>query len=225
MKNLELLESYRQNHILFLKKSGRHIWASAAAREEFQLNLFMDALKAVETKIPVMVELGVSQDPTYSVVFNDVFENECLSICTEVIKSNLEIARERCPNSKFIHTYSGKPVHVQEPTPNPEELHGILNVSLKDILNEYSVDKIDMLHIDIQGSEMSLLEEMERDNTLKKVDFLFLSVHPQINNCFTFCKNILDRNFENLEYIFAHPTQGGHGDGLICARLGSNLKK
>jgi hypothetical protein len=218
MKNINLLNSYRKNHMLFLEKSGYHL-EPTHAQEPFQLNLFMDAIEKIDSKSPVMVELGVSKYPTYSIVFNDIFENKCLNICTEVLKTSLELASQRFPNGNFIHTYSGKPVHVQENQPNTDELIGIQNISLKEILTKYGVEAIDMLHVDIQGSEMSLLEEMESDGLLDKVDFLFLSLHPQAGDTFTFCKNILDRNIKDINYIFAHPSQGGFGDGLICARL------
>ena len=208
--------------MLFLQKSGCDVEPSHA-REHFQLNLFIDAIEKIESKNPVMLELGVSKYPTYSIVFNDIFENKCLNICTEVLKTSLQLASQRFPNGNFIHTYSGNPVHCQESQPSSDDLVGIQNISFKEILTKYGVRVIDMLHVDIQGSEVSLLEEMENEGLLDKVDFLFLSVHPEVGDTFTLCKDILDRNIKDINYIYAHPSQGGYGDGLICARLKNNV--
>lgn len=219
--NTELHSKYVKDHSLFHKKIGRDdnfIFSDSHQREDFQLNLFLNLLAKIKCEKPVMMELGVSDWPTYSVVFNDVFNNNCVNICTEVRKPLLLKAKERFSNGIFLHTYSGKPRHAQESTPPDNDLHGVGERSIHSIMNEYGIDFIDLMHVDIQGSEVSLLQELETDNLLTKIGILFLSLHPEAGDMHGECLNILNK-ITGVEYIYSHPSQGGYGDGLIVAIL------
>jgi len=217
--NTKIHSDYCNNHFLFHSKIGRgddFNLTHPYIREDFQLDLFLKLLPTIKSTTPVMMELGVSDWPTYSMVFNDVFDNNCLNICTEVRMPLLLKAKERFPNGNFIHTYSGKPRHSQEALPPEDELVDVQQRTISSIMLEYNIDFIDMMHIDIQGSEVSLLEELKKDNLLNKVGIMFLSLHPEAGDMHGECLKILN-TIPTIKYQYSHPSNGGYGDGLIVA--------
>lgn len=219
--NTKLHSEYMNNHMLFHSKVGRgeeFKFANPYLREDFQLNLFLQLLPTIKSDKPVMMELGVSDWPTYSMIFNDIFDSDCLNICTEVRMPLLLKSKERFPNGNFIHTYSGKPMHSQESHPPQDELIGVQQKSILSIMNEYNIKFIDMMHIDIQGSEVSLLEELKSDNLLSKIGIMFLSLHPEAGDMHGECLKILN-TIPTIKYKYSHPSQGGYGDGLIVSIL------
>jgi len=214
MKNIKLLEEYNKDHSLFLYPNQNTDEASA---EAMQYDLFLNAIKHITSEVPVMIELGVSHFPTYSRMFNTIFDNTCINICTEVRTSRLIEAKQKFPNGIFYHTYSGVPAHIQEPLPDDHQewnsTAGISNIPFKTLLNENNIEYVDMLHMDIQGSEVSLLEELERDNLHKKINYFCISIHE---GCFDKCCSILES--WGVTYIFSSATQGGWNDGLIVCK-------
>lgn len=85
-------------------------------------------------------------------------------------------------------------------------------IALKDLIGNRNID---MLHLDIQGAEASVLKELCEDNLLQKIKYIFCSLHSTYDECI----QILDDSGLNIEYIFLHPTAGGFGDGLIVCKL------
>lgn len=94
-------------------------------------------------------------------------------------------------------------------------------LTISDILDKYKHNKIDILHMDIQGSEVAVLREIY----LKKlpVRYMFISIHWNENDnvgetdIYSNCKDIINKL--NAEYIFDDRTQGGNGDGLIICKI------
>lgn len=86
-----------------------------------------------------------------------------------------------------------------------------------DLVGELSLDRIDVLHADIQGAELDMLVGAERSLRDGLVDFVFISTHSQQRHgdCLRFLR---DRRFSILaEADIAHSYSV---DGLIVARDG-----
>lgn len=165
---------------------------------------FLQTLENIKSEVPFMIELGCAE-AVYSKVFNDFFSGNCENICTDILPRQIELGKTNCPNAKFIHGYSGTPVHAQEVKENnygAERIH--LNKLIKD-------RELDILHMDIQGSEVYVMEEIKTDGCLKNIKYLFISLHGTYDEV----KNNITEDFECL---YEHPTEGGYGDGLIVLK-------
>ena len=51
-------------------------------------------------------------------------------------------------------------------------------VLVDDLLNEYKIDTLDVLHCDIDGTEVLALESAKEFLTKNKINFLFILTHP-----------------------------------------------
>ena len=159
-----------------------------------------------------MLELGVSHIPVYSKLFNDMFDNNCVNICTEVLESRLNIAKQKFPNGIFYQTYSGLPMHLREATPSGVEIESLCTIPFKTLLTQNNIEYVDILHVDIQGSEVSLLQELNQEKLYEKIEWFFISIHDCYEECLDQIKDW------DAKLIFAHPTLGGWGDGLIIIK-------
>lgn len=95
-----------------------------------------------------------------------------------------------------------------------------MSISLENLFLKYNIEKLDILHTDIQGSEIFVLDEI----VLKKlpIKWFFINIHddPGTKDYFgrgiyESCKNALDSI--GVTYLFDNRTLGGYGDGLIIA--------
>jgi len=197
-----------------------------ANQESLQIKLFTDAIQSLNAPEVVMIELG-SNDAFYSILFNKFFhDTPKKNICVEVSNNLLELGKSNsekngCENIHFHYGLIGElntpyfnHVRLQQP-----KLWGELSnirTTVSELLQLYSIDKVDILHMDIQGSEIYVVEEIQKFNL--PVDYMFISTHH--DNCFchthTKCVDIL--NQIGVEYIFSDEKRGGCGDGLIVCR-------
>jgi hypothetical protein len=198
-----------------------------AFHEEGQINIFLDVLEKIKTENPNMFELG-SYEAFYSVLFNKFFKNKNKkNICLEICKSSLETGRKNSINNECTDFYF-EYAHIGVPNlaiNNDKTQFNNLEISdekltLKHLFTKYNIDVLDVLHVDIQGSEASLLEEIQEEKF--KIKYYFINIHddPSTNNFYGYsvydkCKQIL--NSFNVEYIYDNRIYGGYGDGLIVA--------
>lgn len=212
------LENYIADQNLLHLASGRtEQYTREAAdwnKETFQIREFLQTLSGIKREDPVMIELGTSLFPTYSKAFADVFPNGT-NICTEILKESYEKAKQIVPEAVWYHAFNGVPMHLQENVPTPEETGGARYKSIKSIVEENNLTHIDIFHMDVQGSEVSVLEELKEYKHL--VHHMFISLHDTYQKCM----NIL-RDW-NCYYRFAHPKEGAYGDGLIICYLKDNV--
>lgn len=175
--------------------------------EPIQFSLFQRVLSEIKSSNPSMIELGCAE-AFYSQMFNDYFEGNCKNICMDILPRQIESARNNCPNAEFIHGYVGEPVHKQE---LKENNFGASRIYLKDLIGKVNNEKIDILHMDIQGSETYVMKEMQGSEYLNNIEYMFISLHDtheEVKSCIP----------EQFEYLYDHPTQGGEGDGLIVIK-------
>lgn len=159
----------------------------------------------------VMLELG-SYWAFYSLWFyTAVSDPTC--ICVEPVQENLRIGRENFAlnhaEGRFIHAFVGA-----------SECHrsdGGRVVSVDGLVSEFDLDRIDILHADIQGAELDMLVGSERAFRRGLVDFVFISTHSRQrhSDCLRFLE---DRGFSVLAE--ANVDESYSVDGLIVARDG-----
>ena len=202
--------------------------SGGALHEEAQVNIFLDVLKKINSESPKMFELG-SYEAYYSIMFNKFFKNKnAKNVCLEISKPNFDLGLKNCLNNEcknmhFEHagigytnlaSYGGRPSEFQG--------HEISNrtLNIKYLFDTYDIDILDILHVDVQGSEGSVLEEIKKENL--KIKYFFINIHDDdITNKFygysvyEKCKQVLD-SF-GVDYIYDNRTSGGYGDGLIVA--------
>jgi hypothetical protein len=189
--------------------------------EQMQFDLFSNTTeKLKDKKCPVMLELG-SAEALYSKRFYEILNSNCLNICVELRNSFLEHARRNLPSATFFHGYVGTRMHIQEGPPSAADIEGAQAVSLISLFDIPSDGKIDIVHMDIQGSEVSVLQEMLDNNLFQRVEYLFCSIH---DNTYSECKKILNSCGCAITYIWDDSTQGGYGDGLIVCKFNNHEK-
>lgn len=172
--------------------------------EPFQVQLFQDVLKNIKTDNPIMIELGCGE-AEYSKIFNDYFLGNCKNICIDNCPNQLSEALKNCPDATIIHGYVGELVYSQA-------VHQVDNIGekyfVKDLIKD---DKINILHMDIQGAETYVMQELQNSKYMCNIEYLFISLHDtydEVKKCIP----------EYFEYLYEHPTEGGLGDGLIVLK-------
>ena len=108
----------------------------------------------------------------------------------------------------FYLGYCGTPVHIGEP-PSTNQSRG-KHLKIKELMQKHNIDILDILHMDIQGSEVSVLAELEENNLFDRIRYGIVSLHDTHSQC----KKILEK--QHLKYLYDSPNSGGYGpDGLI----------
>jgi FkbM family methyltransferase len=102
----------------------------------------------------------------------------------------------------------------------------IPKVSVSYLLEEYSINYLDILHIDCQGAELDILKSCHE--LVKKIGWIFVSTHSHhISGDFLThqkCLNFLSEIGANI--IVEHDVHESYsGDGFICAKFGEIPKK
>jgi len=216
--NLDILNQYKKSHDDIHLSVGRtkHFVDTESdwKKETDQINLFLDTLNNLNTNEPVMIELGTSDIPIYTKIFSDIFPNG-KNVCTEILLENYAKAKSIVPEAKWYHCYNGAQRHLQEKFPTAQQTGNAKLLTLESLFKIEVLNTIDILHMDIQGAECDVLDELNNTGLHLKIKNIFVSIHGA--QAYNHCKSILDS--WNANYKFSHPTQGAFGDGLIVATL------
>lgn len=172
--------------------------------ESIQAKYFIEALQNISSTNPVMIELGCAE-AVYSRVFNDHFGGNCMNICIDILPRQINVGSSHCPNATFIHGYAGEPVHAQE---MKEDYHGAERIYLDDLIKD---KKVNILHMDIQGSETYVIKEIKNGKYINNIEYMFISLHGT-------CDEVEEYMPKNFKYLYKHPTEGGCGDGLMVVK-------
>lgn len=172
--------------------------------EPIQAEYFIEALENIKSTAPFMIELGCAE-AYYSKVFNDYFKGKCKNICLDILPRQIEVAKKYCPNAEFIHGYVGEPVHRGEVK---EDNFRAKRIYLDDLIND---KKLNILHMDIQGSETYVMQELQNSKCANNIEYIFVSLHETYDEVKKYMP-------EYFEYFYENPLEGGYGDGLIVAK-------
>ena len=200
------------------------IYRGCAEQETIQQDVFMQLLKKIDNNSPCMVELGCC-DAFYSIVFNKFFnDRNPTNFCVEISEEFLNIGKHNiknnnCKNTHVLHAGVGKlnetSFHVV-----CKELNTVDRMSFNDYLLKFNIEHIDLLHMDIQGTEMSILKEMVDNKLNKKIKYAFISTHnadgifgPSHDACLEILQSVETKTY------FENKHEGGVGDGLIVVEF------
>ena len=86
--------------------------------------------------------------------------------------------------------------------------------TLKEIVEQNNIEKIDILKMDIEGSEYQVLEHAYESGTLEVVDKMVLELHVNPKRGRTF-----DKIFKYLYDDFSHIVYNKHNKVLIARKL------
>jgi hypothetical protein len=210
---------YIVNCIDKLNESSNHAESAGLFFEKIQVNLFIDCLKNIKG-YPYMMELGSGGigSSNYSILFEKYFNYECGIINAEPVKYLIDAVPIywkgiHLVNAKLYHGYIGNSAQLSTNNQNSLNLDMCgVKLSVSKLMSDNGIEKLNILHADIQEREVDLLLELESDNYLKKIKYFFISTHSfQLHEK---CEEIFNRNSIN-HYHFNDMTKGGHGDGLI----------
>lgn len=172
-----------------------------------------------------MIELG-SYWAFYSLWFRDVVKDG-LSICCEPDPHNIGVGSDNfelnnISNVHFVPSAAGSEDGkvIQFETETPGEFYDVEIRSVDSLVKEFSIDKLEVLHMDVQGAELDSLHGALATIKSGKLRFVFISTHhylisrdPNIHNkCIDYIK-------QNGGHIIADHDihESFSGDGLIVA--------
>ena len=166
-----------------------------------------------------MIELG-SNFSYYSMLFKKIIEpNETLSIMVEPYEKFFNTGKEHFEINNLEGNFLKKRIY------NPELWCNIKfdypSTGIDELLDEYKIEELDVLHCDIDQSEVLALNTASNSLKNKKIDLLFILTHgkdqQEVSNPPTplhvECKNIL--NGYGYDCLLDHPTCDVCGDGLL----------
>ncbi|MDB5168808.1 MAG: hypothetical protein JWO41_164 [Candidatus Saccharibacteria bacterium] len=190
---------------------------------------FYHVLQRLNKKQPVMIELG-SFWAYYSLWFKSAFPDGT-AVCCEPDPTNLQLGRanmalngfNESKNLLFVQAAAGhedgKKVLLELDSERGKTFEAVIR-SVDSIAQEQSFKTVDILHMDVQGVELSALEGAKQMINSGKVRFLVVSTHHYV-----FSGDPMTHH-KCEQFILEH---GGHiitshnviqsfsGDGLIVA--------
>jgi hypothetical protein len=155
-----------------------------------------------------MIELG-SYWAFYTIWFNKVIK-QAKNYCIEPELGNLNLGKQNCilndvTNVDFTHGFIGK--------------H---NINVSDFVLEKKIDYIDILHSDIQGYELEMLQGITTLLAQNKIKYLFISTHS--DDLHYRCIELLQENNYRIIASADFETETFCFDGIIVACHSDNHK-
>lgn len=190
--------------------------------ENPQVDLFCNLLPSISSPNPSMIEIGSGgvHGSFYSILFEKFFKRQCKIINIEprehlINDVSVMWKDKHLQDVVFYHGYVGTPMHI-DGSVLFDSSH-IQQVKIGNILEENNIPTLDILHADIQGSEMSLCEELQQDNMFHRIRYIFISSHFERGSrrsTHQYCKDIISKSM-NCKIHFDDVNRGGCGDGLL----------
>ena len=196
--------------------------AVMVGEEPNQIKLFYKVLEDIKSDKPVMLELGASEG-YYSYIFENYYKGnrESLNICLEPVPHKCQSIKNNLPAAKVYSGYVGEWDTTDGDyidISSGEGIEKIKKYSLKEIINDNDINVYDILHVDIQGGERGLIEELMEDNLYRKFNNFFISTHDGIiPGTHNFILEKL-RGKNDIEILIDEPLENtgyGYGDGFI----------
>jgi hypothetical protein len=148
----------------------------------------------------IMVELG-SYWSFYSIWFRKLIKNS-ISYCIEPDQSNLQVGIRNFELNGITSNFINAKISKND-------------FNLLEFFDEHQLNKINILHSDIQGYELEMLEVIEPLLINNKIDYLFISTHS--NNLHYDCINFLNKNEYKILCSCDYENETFQYDGFILA--------
>jgi len=180
---------------------------NGGCHEPAEERMFTEVLKFIPEN-GTMIELG-SYWAFYTIWFNKAIKNS-RNYCIEPCSDSLEVGIKNCKlnnitNVDFTQGFIGKN-----------------NVCLSQFVIEKTIDFIDILHSDIQGYEVEMLEDIVHLLKNKKIRYIFISTHS--NDLHAKCLTILNECDYRIIAKADFETETFCYDGIIVACQKDNLE-
>jgi hypothetical protein len=167
-----------------IKSSFWHYGQETLLIDNFKL--ICESLKSKERC--TMVELG-SNVAYYSILFKQLLgSDKTLNVLVEPDKQMFEYSKDSFKFHGLDGIFINKGIGNKHVTNN--RIIDCETTTLEDILKEVGLQEIDILHCDIDGSELLLLEENGNFFIDKKTKYMFLSTHG--TDIHKICKKTLE---------------------------------
>ncbi|MFY0591786.1 FkbM family methyltransferase [Roseivirga sp.] len=169
--------------------------------------IFHEVLKQLSTSKPLtMLELG-SYWSFYSMWLSDLFpKSDCFMV--EPDKKNLYYGKRNFHangfEGKFIHAGIGKSANPKKNIRTVDELCANNNIEF-----------LDILHADIQGFELEMLEGSQQMISDKRIGYAFISTHS--NELHNGCRNFLLKH-DFVEVASANVDESYSWDGILVMK-------
>lgn len=179
----------------------------------------------------VMVELGCGE-AIYSAFFREYLGEKSKNILVEpdfdgswksFFGAKYFLGRD---NVYFYNKFVGNPVNAHwGGLENLNFSKEIGSISLNELIKDTNTEKIDILHMDLQGSEYYILKDIIENQIIKKINYIFIYTH-EFNDDISlksikyedYLKLLESSNF-NYEFIFKDSSLRENGDGEIIIRI------
>jgi hypothetical protein len=103
-------------------------------------------------------------------------KNICLELCDHKVKEINKNLPTAITNYGYIGELDMEDRDVQNIL-SSQSLNSQRKYTFSEILEVNDLASVDILHVDIQGSELELIEELESNQMFNKVKFYFISTH------------------------------------------------
>ena len=195
--------------------------------EKNNLNFFLEALDDIKSKnkdTNTMVELGC-ETAHYSALFNEKFNNQCKNIVVEPVIEWYQRFGEKYFQDKkniyFYNNYIGEILWAGWGGQNDQKVIDIKSkvnqISFNQILSDSNTDYIDILHMDMQGTEYFILKEIIENNLIEKTNYIFIMTHSFDNINYNSYLDLMRNNLSH-KILFNDPSYRENGDGLIILK-------
>ena len=182
--------------------------------------LFDECLSNVRSEAPVMIEIG-SYWALWSLLFRKKFPTG-MNILIELFEELMEVGVQNFELNGFtdrVHAYHGG-IGLEESRtfkyvmgrPDTGE-----ELDLMEIVNENNIDVIDVLHCDIQGSEMLFLETYSNLFDEKVVKNIVIGTHSSTSSRYDLHGSVL-KFLEKRDYEIVQDFPMLSSDGHIYAK-------
>ena len=207
----------------------QHIINQLKSEEPNNYNKFtqvLDLLSKESKQIITMVELGCGS-AYYSALFNETFKAKAKNILVEpYIEWWKNFGEGYFANKErifFYNNYIGKIVWAHWGGPEDESVtqmqKEVSQITLNQLLQETSTEDVDILHMDLQGSEYYILEDIIKNNLINKFTYIFIMTHDFDNDNYQSYINLLTKSSLNYEFVFNDKNYKENGDGLIILKI------
>ena len=205
LKILLILDMIEYNGLKLLCGPGAFPGSGKPSDHKREHEVFNKVLDCIEKRCPVMIEVGAFW-ALWSLLFKQRFEDgRCILI--EPNKAHLEIGRANFELNGFEYSSYPGGVFIQN---SDSEISR--EIDFFEVLVKEEITRIDILHMDIQGSELAFLEYLNGD-LLSMTNNIVVATHSGENHCS--CKKILHKN----KFIILHDTDYSKDlDGFLCAK-------
>jgi hypothetical protein len=193
--------------------------------EKIAIDLFekcvLDLKEKNKTKYN-MIELG-SNYSYYSMLFKKIIEpNKSFNLLLEPYEKYMKTGKEHFEINNLEGVFLEE--RIYNPTPWCDITFTCPTTTIDELMDRYEIDELDILHSDIDKSEVYALDSAKHALENKKIDTLFIMTHPQTpeegwsteenpTQLHLRCKEILFNYGYTL--VYDHPRCDLAGDGML----------